>query len=115
MPILPNSIGIPKSTRILRTASPRSVALADDVSFSMENKCRRLRISVYQSNGNPSILPARIALDENTPNAVCLRNHWDHHHFQTKHMTQSKGNQSASPSDEHMLGPAFTTNIRMNR
>src|SRR6266550_4212283 len=79
------AIGIPKPTRILRTASPRSVALADDVSFSMENKCGGLRISVYQGNGNPSILPARIALDENTPNAVCLRNHWDHHHSKQTH------------------------------
>jgi hypothetical protein len=52
-------------------------------------------------------LLARIALGENTPNAVCLRNYWDHHHFQTKHMTQSKADQSASRSDEHMLGHGF--------
>jgi hypothetical protein len=81
----------------------------------MENKCGGLRTSVYQAHGNPSILLARIAVDENTPNAVCLRNHWGHHHFQTKHMIQSKGNQSASPSDEHMLVHGFTTRIRMHR
>src|SRR6266567_9583961 len=74
MPILPNSIGIPKSTRILRTASP---GLRKNIQHP------RLRRSLRYSgiDGAPS--------------------------HKAHEMAQSKENQSASHSDEHMLGHGF--------